>query len=394
MNKFFRLTGYSLTTSILSYSFNLYLATKLGLEDFGLYTLAVFYASILLQLALFGTNELVVRYLHENEGYIHLILKLRFAVMGALGISLLIATFITDNDIYLLVLANLLTGFGFPGVFEYLKKQELYAKIFLIQRCLFFCSVVVLFGVTDVINLRYILFLLFVIDLISNILQVQFFYRIGFHKSHRLTYSRIITEGKDVLLFSLAKMSLNASIRYIIPVKLGLAMLSIFSLSWQFVTFTSLLYTQVTRIFRPKIYGLHETKQNFDPLIRRYTFALLSIGACVSIIVYLFGAKVLAILLPNEEVDYGIYIPFVSASIFLAAFDSLANVLIVMLNKVKFLRNLYFSVAIFVIFFMIFYDFLFSDLFEFVWTLYLTHVIALALAFIKVFNEISTKTRP
>lgn len=341
IKKYTTVSALAIVPSLCSLLFNLFLVNKLGMEIHGLYSLALVYSSFGTQLALFGTSELMVRYLHQNESYFLLILRLRALFAFTIIIICLLSSLFFNNEVALYAALGILTGMGFSSVFEYVDRIERYSFLFAMQRVLFFIVAGFFVQISDTNSVLAVLVILFAIDASSLLWQWAFLSKKMVFNTGPLKAGIILREGFDVTVLIIGKLAIGSSVRFAIPVLGSIAMLSLFSFTWQFLTFSSLLNLQATRVFRNRIYKLRKAGIPIGREVMSYCRFTFFFSACLASLLLFFGEQLLTFALPNSLEDVGRYILPVSVYIIVIAGDSLINVFVVMLGLTGLSRNIY-----------------------------------------------------
>ncbi len=341
------LANLSLLSSLISF-FNFFhlffLANILGAESYGIFSIIVVQSTIMLQFILWGINENGIKLMSDNINE-NDIATTRLINFGIFTIFFIFYSLYFEKDYFYLIILNSISGFGLSIIYEYNKKNVNYLIIFFFQRLLSFTTIWIVFFVYKNISIFQIIVIMFIYDFLSFVFQI---YDREIHvKFNYNNYKKIIKSGSTILLFIFSKMCFGSGLKLFVFEKYGNLQAGVLALSWQLITLSSIIFTQLTKVYRLTL-NESVSKRNYT-IFKSTIFKMLTISFSISIfiiIIVYFLSEYFEIYFLDESFE-GIHIILIVLSFYIPVI-SLEFVIIqvaIALNISNILKNTYVSLG-------------------------------------------------
>jgi hypothetical protein len=286
-----------------------------------------------------------------------------------------------------LVLMGVLTGLGFPGAFENVGKTTLFTKIYLAQRLVYFLGSGIYIGLSNEPDLYIVFMILLSVDILSLALQFCLLRKDLFDiEGSPGSITQIMREGSNIMIYNLSKYSFNGSIRFAIPIYGSMSMLSLFSLTWQYLVVASIIFSQSARVFRSELNQSKTENRDLGPAAIQYAGLIAIITAIFVTVVWTAGDNILIVALgvTDNEIDISMFMDLVCAYIIVAAIDSFVNTMVIVHRFENFAKKIYMSAAVSLVLSTYFFESLFGSILQFMWFVVFIHGIALFILMLKI----------
>ena len=240
----------------ISYALTISLVKYLGPEIFGIYSYSLLVSSILMLVAIYGTDQyaaVIFAQKQSTKAVFSLIHPLRLYLSFIINILLFFFLLLTkQTNIFFFVFALGVMNFSLSYVYELTGRNERYAIISLCEKLSYTLIILFLLGF-KLLSIQILFFTLFIISLIS--LLFQLFDNLEFIQPFNLPS---LTELRALFYFNtpivLVSMSLfvyGGISRIFLENGLGKDALGKYSAGWQLITISTIFQSQVSQVWRP-----------------------------------------------------------------------------------------------------------------------------------------------
>lgn len=329
---------------MLSFAHVFFLAKYIGAELFGLYSVISVYATMHSQLVLFGTNETGLAFLLEtDEIYQKKTVLLVFRVINYIVISVFyIILFFLLTNVPLIVLLASFSGLGLSVFFEAKNEAVLFSKLFLFQKLISITSVWVALVFMGFKSVNSIFTSIFVADIAFIAFQIKLL-RVDFF-SNRISIKdlfKLYKNGLHVILYTYSKYAFGGGSKIALFHSFGAAFAGGYAVAYQFITLSSIVFSQVIRIWRVQIVDAY--KRNNIDLFKKKTkqlfFILWVLGILIASFVYFGSEWMVKNFLGNSFVDISKYTKWVAFYIPLIAIEFGICSIVIAVEKYHILRK-------------------------------------------------------
>lgn len=332
-----------LALSMLSYVTNIFLANAMGPDIFGKYSYALVLGALFGQLVFFGTAEMGVRLkINHGDAALDWILTLKLINFGLLLVTALVSAFFRGDGLLIFGVIVALNSLCFVTHYEVQGRNVRYAIIFLVERALITLSIWIGLLVLDS------GYMVWVFSTLAVFQGASLVFQYSENKQYRpsLDIRALFTTYKAgiyVLAFELSKFSFGGITRILIFNQLGEERLGVFSTAWQFVPLSTLYLAQATKAWRLRI---TESVDACDASavwrhIRALTIVVMLPTLCASVVFFLVGDRVIALLFSKGYGDAGELMPYIGIYFLVIGFDSIVILLAIATSVARWASIIY-----------------------------------------------------
>lgn len=324
-----------LATSGLSFATNILLANSMGPDVFGQYAYVLVLGALFGELVFFGSTEAGMRLESRyGERALDWILTTRILNFCLVAMGAVIAFFVSHEMTVLFALVVTLNSLSFATQYEAQGRNVRYASVYLVERILITVFIwigllsldsglmVWVFGTMAVFQGASLLFQY----MENQTVKICIFWR-GLFNVYKV--------GLFVLVFSMSKFSFGGVTRILIFNQLGEEQMGVFAAAWQFVPLSTLYFAQTTKTWRLQITrALKEgDTDGFLKNLKALTLVVMVPSLLAAILFWLFGDRIIGLLLSSAYWDASFLMPFIGAYFLVVGFDSILLLLAIASSK-------------------------------------------------------------
>jgi O-antigen/teichoic acid export membrane protein len=302
--------------ALCSYAFSIYLANKIGIEDFGKYSLILVWSNFLSLVLLFSSDSFASKHYIKTfnlQSTLNDILSFRI-INFVIVISLFYIYATLQTAPLLIVLFTVFTIFNLSFMFEVSDKVKAYSYIYLIERLTYISFAFSLYYFEIIISIFELLFLYFIVTLISVSAQFYYFRTLisDFRFSTKL-WIPIIKDNAYIFIVGFILFSYGGFSRMILEGTHDSSALGIYSAAWQFIVVGTLFQASVDRVWRREmtISINNISSGNFIVLIKKYFLYTTIPMIFLALGFALFSESLVGILYSDEYAQVADLLPYI-----------------------------------------------------------------------------------
>lgn len=294
----------SLFQAGLSYTTNIYLANKMGVDVFGQYSYVLAIAAFIAMFINWGTAETAIRLKTTYGQYaMNDIFTVRLINFIIIGIVVLVFWVFVSDSIVLLSLIVAMNALSYSTQYEAKSLNVRYAKIYLVERIAI--SSLICLGLF-LLESRYMAWVFSIIFLVQG---TSIFFQYIDNTETKLRFkcsylANVYRQGLFQMLFGLSKYSFGGITRIIIFQVLGDAKMGIFAAAWQFVPLSTIYFSQAVKAWRLKLTEHIDgrVRSEFIKNLTSLSFYVLAPAIFAFFTLAVFGAELIDLLFSVEFV--------------------------------------------------------------------------------------------
>jgi O-antigen/teichoic acid export membrane protein len=352
----FILTKNNFIVAAFSYALTITLTNILGPKIFGIYSLVLLIASILLILINYGTDESASIEAVKN-GIKKTLTDTIFTRVVMLILCIIGLSFFALHSpkIALYIICIIFTGLNLSFFFEISKKNEYYSYLFLFERIIYLGSVFYVIYFFEVS-----LDIVFTLFLLSNLISLLFQY-LKMHVEYRqflvinwTSLIKIFSKNMPLVVIALSVFSFGGFSRLILEDSMGLEKLGIYSAGWQLITIGTIFQSQITKVWRLKI--SHAIKKNeqiqLNHLVKSYLIFATLPFLVFSIVLFFSSEHIVKLLFTEDYIELVKVLPVLSFYYLVINIAGLTEIFWIAIGKNKIYMYINVAFGLFLIIFL------------------------------------------
>jgi O-antigen/teichoic acid export membrane protein len=345
-------TAYSISTSVLSYTLILLLSRAFSVETFSQYLYLVAWGLLIHQLIDFVSEQCLVHFSKSTSRPIESVWWSLTILKLLILVTIIIVSLFSRHQFKISIphgaLLLIVPAFYMGTLYEYHQRISEYSRLFFLEKLslLFIAALVFIFKL----DIYLFICLSMLVSLASLFVQLRTFkilwsesqYLIKDIKQYVIAYFPVYIIITSQLMYG------NIS-RLIVENKLGAIAFASMTLALQVTNAVSMIQVQVDRHIRPEIFEAIKTSNSVEirKIVKQYITKYLLVILLGSILLTIFGQKLILFLFGERWSDAGIALRYASPLVLLTACMRFIDIMSIALNasRVNLIVNLSSSVS-------------------------------------------------
>ena len=302
--------------ALCAYAFTIFLANKLGTEDFGKYSLILVWSNLLSLILLFSSDSFASKHFTKTfniQDTLNDILSFRIINFVIISVVFTIYSVLFSPDL-LIVLFTILTVFNLSFLFEVSDKVKTYSYIYLIERLVYVFFAFTLYYFEVIVTIAEILFVYCVVTILS--VTAQFYYLKEFVNKFKFSlgiWIVLIKENSYIFIVGLVLFSYGGFSRMILENSHDSSTLGLYSAAWQFIVVGTLFQASVDRVWRRQMtISINDiSSSNFVKLVKQYVLYTTIPMSLLALGFSLFSGTLVEILYSQDYASVAELLPFI-----------------------------------------------------------------------------------